>query len=98
MESHFKIFVYVLTKMNKHQQRFTTAKGFFMEKEFYSIIETSIIFGVHQNTIRNAVKKGFLIAIRIGNGKKSPYRISRKEIDAIHHSIIKELGEKKVAK
>ncbi len=65
-----------------------------MEKEFYTIAETAIIFGVHQNTIRRAVKKGFLIAIRIGLGKKSPYRISRKEIEAIHNSIIKDLASK----
>jgi excisionase family DNA binding protein len=65
-----------------------------MEKEFYTINETAIIFGVHANTIRRAVKKGFLIAIRIGLGKKSPYRISRKEIEAIHNSIIKDLATK----
>lgn len=65
-----------------------------MNCEFYSIKETAIIFGVHQNTIRRAIKKGFLIAIRIGNGKKSPYRISKKEIEAIHQSIIKDLSKK----
>jgi len=65
-----------------------------MDSEFLSIKETAIVFGVHQNTIRRAVKRGFLVAIRIGNGKKSPYRISKKEIEAIHNSIIKDLATK----
>lgn len=65
-----------------------------MDTEFYTIKETAVIFGVHPNTIRNAVKKGFLIAIRVGLGKKSPYRISKKEIEAIHISVIKELSNK----
>ncbi len=65
-----------------------------MDTEFYTIKETAVIFGVHANTIRNAIKKGFLVAIRIGGGKKSPYRISKKEIEAIHSSIIKNLASK----
>jgi len=56
-----------------------------MDSEFYSIKEAAIIFGVHQNTIRRALKKGFLIAIRIGIGKS---------IEAIHSSIIKDLASK----
>lgn len=68
--------------------------GNFVDSEFYTIKETAVVFGVHQNTIRRAVKKGFLIAIRIGSGKKSPYRISKKEIEAIHSSIIKDLAAK----
>ncbi len=65
-----------------------------MDKEFYSIKETAVIFGVHENTIRKAVKKGHLIGIRISDAKKSPYRISKKEIEAIHASIIKDLATK----
>ena len=69
-----------------------------METEFYTIKETAVIFGVHQNTIRRAIKKGFLIAIRIGLGKKSPYRISKKSLEAIHTSIIRDLAAKAVGK
>ncbi len=65
-----------------------------MDKEFYSIKETAVIFGVHENTIRKAVRKGQLIGIRISDAKKSPYRISKKEIEAIHSSIIKDLAGK----
>lgn len=65
-----------------------------MEKEFLTIKETAQIFGVHTNTIYKAVKKGFIIAIKIGDSKKSPYRISRKEIDAIHSAVIKDLASK----
>ena len=61
-----------------------------MQPEFYSIKETAAIFNVHVCTIRRAIKKGFIIAIRVGDGKKSPYRISRKSLEAIHDSIIKQ--------
>lgn len=69
-----------------------------MQSEFYSIKEAAVIFNVHSNTIRHAIRKGFIVAIRIGNGHKSPYRISRKSIDAIHESIIKELASKATRK
>lgn len=65
-----------------------------METEFYTIKETAVIFGVHPNTIYRAIKLGFLIAIRISASRRSPYRISKKEIDAIHISMIKSLAEK----
>lgn len=62
--------------------------------EFLTIKEAAVIFSVHQITIRRAIKKGFLVAIRVGNGPRSPYRISRKSIEAIHDSIIKNLSKK----
>lgn len=65
-----------------------------INSEFLSIKETAIIFSVHESTIRRAIKKGFLLAIRIGNNPKSPYRISRKSIEAIHSSIISQLSKK----
>lgn len=65
-----------------------------MTPEFLTIKEVATIFSVHQNTIRRAIKMGFLIAIRVGNGKKSPYRISKKSIEAIHSTIILQLSRK----
>lgn len=65
-----------------------------MESEFLTIKEAAVIFSVHPVTIRRALQKGFLIAIRIGSGKRSPYRISRKSIEAIHQSILKDLANK----
>lgn len=65
-----------------------------MDTEFYSIKEAACIFNVHTNTIRRAVKKGFIIAIRVGEGQRSPYRISKKSIDAIHSSIILQHSQK----
>ena len=65
-----------------------------MEPEFYSIKETAVIFGVHENTIRKAIRMGFIVAIRIGNCKKSPYRISKKIIEKIHIAMIQELANK----
>ncbi len=65
-----------------------------MDQEFYSIKEVAAVFAVHQITIRRAIKKGYLVAIRIGGGKRSPYRISKREIEAIHHSMIQSLASK----
>jgi excisionase family DNA binding protein len=65
-----------------------------IEPEFYSIKEAAVIFSVHENTIRKAIRMGFIVAIRIGNCKKSPYRISKKTIDKIHIAMIQELSKK----
>ena len=65
-----------------------------MNQEFFSVKEVAVLFGCHHTTIRKAIKKGFLIALRLGDGKKSQYRISKKSIDEIHLSIIHELASK----
>lgn len=65
-----------------------------MQVEFLTIKEVAVIFGVHSSTIRRAIKNKFLVAIRVGNGPRSPYRISIKSIEAIHGSIIKNLASK----
>lgn len=59
-----------------------------MEPEFISIKEVAVLFSVNEVTIRRAIKKGLIIAIKIGDGKKSPYRVSRKSINQIHEAII----------
>lgn len=65
------------------------------DAEFLSIKEVAAIFAVNQMTIRRAIKKGHLIAIRIGNSPKSPYRISKKSIEAIHDNLLMLLFMKK---
>jgi hypothetical protein len=69
-----------------------------MKAEFISIKEAAVVFSCHPNTIRRAIRLGFLIAIRVGNGPRSPYRISIKSLEAIHLSIISELAKKSSAK
>jgi len=55
-----------------------------MQAEFLSIKEVAAIFAVHETTIRRAIKRGHLLAIRVGTSKKSPYRISKHAIEQIH--------------
>ncbi len=59
-----------------------------MDAEFLSIKEVAVIFSVNEVTIRRAIYKGLIVAVKIGDGKRSPYRISRKSIDSIHKDII----------
>ena len=64
-----------------------------MEQEFLSIKEVAVIFAVNEVTIRRAIHKGLIVAVKIGDGKRSPYRISRKSIEQIHSTIIYQHGE-----
>ena len=59
-----------------------------IKQEFLSIKEVAVIFAVDESTIRRAIKRGWIVAIKIGEGKRSPYRISRVSIDHIHDAII----------
>jgi hypothetical protein len=65
-----------------------------LQNEFYSVNEMAKLFHCHPNTIRRAIHLGYFVAIRLGLGPKSPYRISRKSIEEIHTSIIRELAKK----
>lgn len=60
-----------------------------MESEFLSIKEVASILKCHPQTIRRAIKGNLLPFIRIGKLPKSPYRISRSVIDAIHQGSVK---------
>ena len=64
-----------------------------MEKEcaFFSIKEFAEKLGVHQNTIRRAIKSGRISAFRVGSGTKAMYRIPHSEINRIALFDLKEL-------
>ena len=59
-----------------------------MDAEFFSIKELAVVFAVNEMTIRRAIKKGYIAAMRIGPGKRSPYRISKKTLEAMHNSAL----------
>ena len=66
-----------------------------MEQEFLSVKEVAVIFAVNEVTVRRAIKKGWIIAFKIGAGKRSPYRISKKSIENVHlNMIMKQLNIK----
>lgn len=62
-----------------------------MDSEFFSLKEVAVIFAVNVKTIRRAIKKKQLPFIRIGSGPRSPYRISKQVIEAIHEGFLKGL-------
>ena len=84
----------ILVKSSKTRKRNEEERMQKCEAEFLSVEDVADIFEVHPHTIRRAIKKGFIIAIRIGNSPRSPYRISKKSIEAIHQSIIFALSKK----
>lgn len=51
-----------------------------MEKEFYTIKEFAIKLDVSTHTIRRSIKKGRIIAFRVGLGDRSHYRIPHTEV------------------
>lgn len=59
-----------------------------MDQEFFSIKEVAVIFAVNEATIRRAIKRGWIVAFRIGDGKRSPYRISIKSIENLHLNLV----------
>ena len=59
-----------------------------VESEFLTLKEAAAVFSVHVNTMRRAIRLGYIVGIRIGNGSKSPYRISKVSIEGIHQAIV----------
>ena len=66
-----------------------------IEQEFLSIKEVAVIFGVNECTIRRAINRGWIVAFKIGEGSRSPYRISRRTIDNMHLGMILKHKENK---
>lgn len=73
---------------SKKTRKINTENKKLPEKEFLTIQETAKVLNIHPNTLYSAIKKGYIIGIRIGNGSKSPYRISIKSIEAIHAAML----------
>lgn len=48
--------------------------------DFYTIKEFADKLHVHPNTIRKAIKTGYINALRTGSGEKARYRIPHTEI------------------
>lgn len=59
-----------------------------MLPEFLSVKECGVVFSVNEATIRRAIKRGWIAAIKIGDSKRSPYRISKKSIEVIHQNML----------
>lgn len=53
------------------------------EKEFYTVPEFSQKLRVHPQTIRKAIKKGRIQAMRTGVGNRTAYRIPANEVSRL---------------
>lgn len=51
--------------------------------EFLTIDEFAKKVKVHPDTIRRAIRKGYINAFRAGSGKKAPWRIPATEIERL---------------
>ncbi len=51
---------------------------------FFTVEEFSKQIKVHPGTLRKLIKTGKIYAIRVGVGKKAPYRIPESELERLH--------------
>ncbi len=69
------------------------------ESGFMSVKEFASHIGVHYNTVIRSIKKGRLNAFRVGEGKRSCYRIAKTEINRIAfcdlEKLVNEIIERK---
>ena len=52
-----------------------------LDKDFYKVQEFADLLRVHRNTILKSIKEAHILAFRVGNGKKSSFRIPHSEIE-----------------
>lgn len=71
-----------------------------MQKEcdFLTIKEFAFELGVHHVTIRRAIARGRINAIRVGGIKKSIYRIPRSELQRLAIKDLEDIIEKIIEK
>jgi excisionase family DNA binding protein len=67
-----------------------------MEEEFFTIKEFSDKLKVHPSTVRRAIKKGRIQAIRAGSGNRPLYRIPYSEIERIALFDLQEIVKKMI--
>lgn len=58
-------------------------------EEFFTVKEVAGMLKVHPNTIYRAIMKGYILAIRVGDKRRSPYRISKLIIENMHPHVNK---------
>jgi excisionase family DNA binding protein len=66
--------------------------------DFLSIKEFAVKVGLHPNTIRRAIKRGKISAIKLGSGLRSHYRIAKTEVQRIALLDMEEMIEKIIEK
>ena len=72
------------------------------QEKFYTIQEFSDLLRIHPNTIYKSVKNGRIQAMRIGEGRRSSYRISSNELSRLREfdmmKIIEKIVDEKMEK
>ena len=67
-------------------------------KAFYTIQEFAAELGMHPNTIRSAILRGKISALRLGGSQRVTYRIPHSEIERLAvvnlNEIVKKMTEK----
>jgi len=73
-----------------------------MNKAFYSIKEFAEIVSLKPKTIWKAIRAGKISAFRIGNSRRSEYRIAASEIERLAEvnleAIVNDMVEKRLRK
>ncbi len=64
------------------------------EQDFYTVDEFAVHFRLTPRSIRKAISNGRVRAFRIGEGKRSPYRIPSSEIIRVQQVGMYEVNPK----
>lgn len=64
-----------------------------MKDPFYTVKELAAILRVHPATVRRAINYGKISAFRVGNGKKSSFRIFKHELERMAAFDLQEIIE-----
>lgn len=59
----------------------------FMDDEFYTVKEFAALLKMSPETIRRAIRKGEIVAVKLIPHKNSSYRISRYQLDRMAQNI-----------
>ncbi len=67
-----------------------------ISNEILTVNQFADYINVHPNTVRSMIRKGYLSAFKVGNGKTSSYRIHKAEVQRLAMINLEKIIDDKV--